>query len=180
MFGKAFASMYDGSLYGAGAIVFAVWGYVIACQEPSRLHGSVVTLNAKKLADTIGEDEESVGKAIEFLCAPDANSTTKEEQGRRLIRLGEFEYRVVNGAKYRAIRDREMRRAQLREAQDRHRAKVKPVAGHAMAEAVVDREAELPSELPSQAEVEAATAPKVQLVPAGPGPVPAWAQWKED
>ena len=32
MYGKHFASMYEGSLYGSGAVVFAVWGYVIACQ----------------------------------------------------------------------------------------------------------------------------------------------------
>ena len=30
MYGKHFASMYEGSLYGSGAVVFAVWGYVIA------------------------------------------------------------------------------------------------------------------------------------------------------
>ena len=54
MYGKHFASMYEGSLYGSGAVVFAVWGYVIACQVPDREHGAVVTLNARKLADTLG------------------------------------------------------------------------------------------------------------------------------
>ena len=60
MYGKHFASMYEGSLYGSGAVVFAVWGYVIACQVPDREHGSVVTLNARKLADTLGEEVADV------------------------------------------------------------------------------------------------------------------------
>ena len=99
--------------------MFAVWGYVIACQVPDREHGAVVTLNARKLADTLGEEVADVESAIEFLCRPDERSTTKGDEGRRLVKLGEFEYRVVNGAKYRAIRDEEERRRQSREAQRR-------------------------------------------------------------
>lgn len=121
MFGKHFASMYEGSLYGAGAVVFAVMGYVIATQRPDREHGSVVTLNSKKLADTLGESVEEIEKAISFLCRPDQESTTKVEEGRRLVKVAEFEYWVVNGAKYRAIRDEDERRRQNRESQRRLR-----------------------------------------------------------
>ena len=137
MFGKHFASMYEGSLYGSGAVVFAVMGYVIATQRPDWEHGSVVTLNPRKLADTLGEDLGAIEKAIGFLCGPDPHSTTKKEDGRRLVRVGEFEFRVVNGAKYRAIRDEETRRAQNREAQRRLRdgkTRVKP-AGPTKSEA---------------------------------------------
>lgn len=123
MYGKHFASMYEGSLYGAGALVFAVMGYIIATQRPNRELGSVVTLNARKLADTLGEKSDEVDKAIEFLCSPDPKSTTKKADGKRLIRVGEFEYQVVNGAKYRAIRNDEERRASVREAQRRFREK---------------------------------------------------------
>lgn len=115
--------MYDGSLYGAGAEVFAVMGYVISAQVPDRKYGSQVTLNARKLADTLGETEDEIAKAIEFLCSPDPRSTTKKESGRRLIKIGEFEYQVVNGAKYRAIRDEEERREQNRDAKRRQRAR---------------------------------------------------------
>ena len=160
MYGKHFASMYEGSLYGSGAVVFAVWGYVIACQVPDREHGSVVTLNARKLADTLGEEVADVESAIEFLCRPDERSTTKEDEGRRLVKLGEFEYRVVNGAKYRAIRDEEERRRQSREAQRRLRARgantlkkrIFPPAGTPAAEAAAQKWAEIearePNELP--------------------------------
>jgi hypothetical protein len=133
MYGKHFASMYEGSLYGAGAVVFAVWGYVIATQVPDRGLGSVVVLNPRKLADTLGEAKAAVEQALHFLCLEDSRSTTKKEGGRRLKRVSEFEYQVVNGAKYRAIRNEDERRAQNREAKRRERLKKAgvPAAGEA-------------------------------------------------
>lgn len=110
-------------MIGAGSAVFAVWGYVIANQRPDRTVGSQVELNPKLLAFILGEKEKVVEDAIAFLCAPDSKSRTKAEQGRRLVRLGEFTYRVVNGAKYLAIRDEEARRQQNREAKRRERLK---------------------------------------------------------
>jgi hypothetical protein len=130
MYGKHFASLYEGSMIGAGATVFAVWGYVIANQEPDRRVGSQVRLNPKLLAAIIGESENEMAKAIAYLCRPDPRSTTKDKDGRRLIKLGEFDYQVVNGAKNRAIRDEETRREQIRQAQRRSRIKKSlPLAG---------------------------------------------------
>lgn len=131
MFGKIFESLFTGSMIGAGSPVFAVWSYVIANQKPDKAYGSVVELNPKLLAAVIGDPIEQVNKAIEYLCAPDPSSRTKEKQGRRLVKLGEFDYQVVNGSKYRKIRDEEERRAQNRVAQQRFRAKGKPLAGEA-------------------------------------------------
>lgn len=110
-------------MVGSGAVVFAVWGYVIAKMEPDIEVGAQVRLNPKLLETIIGEPEAEIQQAIKFLCAPDKQSTTKAEEGRRLVQIGEFDYRVVNGAKYRAIRDQEKRRAQNREAQARFRKK---------------------------------------------------------
>lgn len=125
MYGKHFASMYERSMIGSGAIVFAVWGYVIATARPDADVGAQVTLNPVLLAAILGEEVKDVEEAIEFLCAPDRRSTSKDEGGRRLIRLGEFDYRVVNYARYRAMRDEEKRREQNREAQARFREKQK-------------------------------------------------------
>lgn len=119
MFGKSFESKYTGSMVGAGAMRFAVLDFVITTQKPSREWGSVVEINPVLLGAILGESVEDVGEAIDFLCAPDPNSRSKEEEGRRMVKLGEFLYRVVNGAKYRAIRDEEARRTQNREAQRR-------------------------------------------------------------
>lgn len=123
MFGKHFESLYEGSMIGAGAVVFAVWGYVIAKMKPDLVVGAQVRLNPKLLGVILGEEEKRVQKAIEYLCEPDPKSTTKTAGGRRLIKLGEFDYQVVNGAKYRAIRNEEERRLQNRIAQAKHRKK---------------------------------------------------------
>jgi hypothetical protein len=86
-------------------------------------------LNPKLLSAIFGEDEKDVQKAIEKLCSPDPNSRTEKEDGKRLIRLGQFEYQVVNGAKYAAIRNEQDRRQQLKEAQKRFRDKNKRKKG---------------------------------------------------
>lgn len=125
VYGKIFETMFEGSMVGAKPTVWAVMAYVIAKQRPDRTVGSQVRLNPRLLAVTFGTTEKDVNEAIEYLCKPDPESTSKEEGGRRLVRLGEFEYRVVNGAKYRAVRDEEERRAQNREAQRRYRTKEK-------------------------------------------------------
>ena len=61
MFGKHFASMYSGSMFGKPAIVFAVWGYVIANMRPSRKDGQCyVELNPALLAATFATTTEDV------------------------------------------------------------------------------------------------------------------------
>lgn len=125
MFGKHFASMYERSMVGAGAMVFAVMGYVIANTRPDRRQGGQVTLNPKILSSVLGEAEDDVVRAIGYLCSPDPKSTSKEEEGRRLVKIGEFDYRVVNFERYRAIRNEEERREQNRLAQAKHREKQK-------------------------------------------------------
>ena len=125
MYGKHFASMYERSMIGSGAIVFAVWGYVIATARPDKAVGAQATLNPVLLGAILGESPGDVSKAIEFLCSPDPRSTSKGHEGRRLVKLGEYDYQVVNYEKYRAIRDEEKRREQNREAQAKFRAKQK-------------------------------------------------------
>jgi hypothetical protein len=119
--------MYTGSMIGKGAVVFAVMGYVIANMVPRGDGGErmEVELNPKLLAFILGEPEKEVAGAIEMLCSPDGESRSKESDGRRLVRIGQFDYLVVNGAKYRATRDPEKRRQQNKEAQARWRERQK-------------------------------------------------------
>ena len=126
MYGKHYESLYDGSMVGAGAHVFAVWGYVIAKTRRSR-----VDLNPKVLAFVIGEREERMVEALEFLCAPDPKSRTKKNEGRRLIREGEYQYFVPNWEMYRRIKDEADRRAYQagKQAEYRSRSKVAPSSG---------------------------------------------------
>lgn len=127
MYGKHFASMYEGSMIGAGSHVFALMGYVIGNMRPDKVVGAQVTLNPVLLATIFGETVERVEEAIKYLCSPDAKSTSPEEEGRRLVRVGQFAYRVVNGAKYAAIKNEEERREANRIRQERFREKKKKI-----------------------------------------------------
>ena len=120
MFGKLFESVHEGSMVGSGFHVFAIWGYVVSRNRPDK----DVTLNPAVLSAVFGEPADRVQAAIDYLCAPDPNTTTPGEDGKRLIKTGQFNYRVVNGAKYRAIRSEEQRREQNRTSQATFRAKV--------------------------------------------------------
>lgn len=126
MYGKHFASMYTGSMLGSGAISFAVWGYVISNMVPDKITGMQVELNPRLLSALIGEDEADIKKIIHKFCQPDTESRTKDEEGRKLVQVGQFDYRVVNGLKYRSVRNAEERREYLRVKQAELRAKKKP------------------------------------------------------
>lgn len=118
MYGKHFESMYEGSMYGAGVAVFAVWGYVIAHTRKSR-----VELNPKKLSDTLGGTISEIESAIKFLMSPDKNSRHNEHEGRRLIKEGEFQYFLPSWAAYQQIRNADERREYNRMKQAEYRAK---------------------------------------------------------
>lgn len=99
MYGKAFESMYSGSMVGAGLNVFAVWNYVIAMT-----HFGVIELNPKLLHAVLGGTEQEIVQAIDFLCRPDPDSRCKLEDGRRMVREAQFQYRVINWLEYQTIK----------------------------------------------------------------------------
>lgn len=127
-YGKIYEKLYEGSMVGKGLGVFALMPYVIAKQYPeSRDQESpmLVKLNAALLAGIFGAEEAKVQEAIDFLCGPDMKTTTEGEGGRRLVRVGQFEYRVVNGRYYRGLADAERLRDRNARAQARHRIREK-------------------------------------------------------
>lgn len=124
-YGKLFSSLYTGSMIGAGAVPFALMPYIISNANPDRTHGGYIELNPVLLSAIIGVSEKEIEEGIEFLCAPDPKSRTPDEDGRRLIQISPFAYRVVNYAKYKAIRDEEDRREQNRLSQETFRKKKK-------------------------------------------------------
>jgi hypothetical protein len=75
------------------------------------------------LAGIFGTDVKSVEEAIALLCAPDPRSRSKEHEGRRLIKEGEFQYFVPTHEKYRAIRNDDDRREYNRIAKANERAR---------------------------------------------------------
>jgi hypothetical protein len=110
-------------MFGVGPTVFAVWGYVIS---HTRKDG-FTELNPQLLGAVIGCPPEEIETAIDFLCSPDERSRSKDEDGRRMIREGEFDYRVVNYTSYRNILNEDERRAynRLKKRESRARQKQK-------------------------------------------------------
>lgn len=103
---------------GAGADVFAVWGYVIA----KTVQGQV-DLNPKVVAALIGMSVDRVQAAIDYLCAPDPNSRNPDEDGRRLVKEGQFTYRQVSHFIYRGMKDEDERREYNRDKKRESRAR---------------------------------------------------------
>jgi len=139
MYGKHFERMYQGSMRGAGADVFAVWGYVI-----SHVKGdSLVELNPEIIAFLIGMPEDRVRASIEWLTSPDAKSRNKEHEGRRLVRRGEFEYFVPSAAYYRGVKSpddlREYNRMKQKESRERRRKLIAETAASPAASAVPEK-----------------------------------------
>lgn len=115
MYGKLFATLYDGTLRGRAHEIL-VFTNLLACADR---HG-VADKHWRAIAEEVGITEDQVRKAIEALEAPDPESRTDAEEGRRLVRVDghrAWGWQIVNYTKYRAIRNAEDRREQNRAAQ---------------------------------------------------------------
>ena len=111
MYGKVFASLYEGSMVGSGPVVFAVWGYCIAKAD---VDGTVL-LNPALLAPIIGTSRVEIEAAIQFLRSPDEHSKNPAHDGRRLLHQSGHQYFVVSHEAYRGIKNNEERREYMRE-----------------------------------------------------------------
>jgi hypothetical protein len=121
-YGKHYESTYTGSMCGSGAMVFAVWGYVIAHAKNGE-----VELNPKLMSAQLGEPVNRVIDAIDALQQEDPLSRNPEEDGRRLVHQSAFTYRVVSHHKYRNISNNEDRKAYNRQKQRESRARKRAV-----------------------------------------------------
>lgn len=121
MYGKSYESMYEGSMVGAGINVFAVWNYII-----TKARSGAVEVNPKLLAFTLGGTESEIVAALDFLQRPDPISRSKAEDGRRIVKDGQFQYRVVNWEKYQAIKNAADKREYNRVKQAEYRSKTPP------------------------------------------------------
>ncbi len=128
-YGKHFESMYTGSMFGMGADVFAVWGYVISSMRVTKLEAHA-ELNPRLIGAVIGMSVERVVAAIAKLEEPDPQSRSESHGGSRLVAVtkktpGPVQYLVVNGYKYRYTPDEQSKREKDRNRQRRARAKKK-------------------------------------------------------
>lgn len=114
--------MYQGSMVGSGACVYAVWGYCIANAEAE---AHTVDLNPKLLSTIIGESEEKISDAIAFLSSPDPQSHNEDYEGRRLVKTSGLEYFLPSHEYYRGITNSEDLRVYFREQKRKQREKDK-------------------------------------------------------
>ncbi len=180
MYGKAFRSMYTGSMVGAGAHVFAVWGYVIAnCSRDGH-----VELNPILVSAVIGCTADDVNNAVEVLTRADPDSRNKEHEGKRLVQEAAFLYFAPSYAIYREIRDDDDRKAYMREYMKQYRARKhavnsvsvgKPQLAHADA----DADAEVDIEAKDQKLEHAAQPKRATRIPAD-SPTEADLEWARE
>ena len=111
MYGKIFASMFEGSMVGAGPVIYSVWAYCIAKAD---IDGTVL-LNPALLASIIGTSRVEVESALEYLQSPDPHSKNPDNEGRRLLHQTGHLYFIVSFEVYRDIKNNEDRREYMRE-----------------------------------------------------------------
>ena len=130
MYVKLFTSIYQGTLRGRSNELL-VFTNLLAHAD---MHGHV-DIHPSAIADEVGLTKEQVRDALIELEAPDVESRSPENEGRRIIRLDDHRdwgWRIVNYVKYRTIKNDDDRREQNRIAQakwrDKHKQDVSTVS----------------------------------------------------
>jgi hypothetical protein len=127
MFVKMFRSLLEGTLH-SDPETRHVWMDLLLLADR---HGEI-DMTVSAISGVTGVEASRIEAAIVKLTAPDPASRSMTEDGRRLVPLVEgrgWGWRVVNYEVYRAIRDPESRREQVREATSRWRERQQLVIG---------------------------------------------------
>lgn len=140
MYAKLFTSIYQGTLRGNSNGILVFTNMLAHCDK----HG-ICDIHPRAIAEEVGLSVEAVRAAILELEAPDEESRSPEEEGRRIVRVDEHRawgWRVVNYLKYRAIRDEDTRREQNRAAQEawRLRKQSKPASAKVSPDQPIQRQ----------------------------------------
>ena len=127
MYGKLFASMYDGTLYGQWQAIVTLQQMVILADEDG-----VVDITPPALAAKTSIPLEIIEKGLEQLSQPDKYSRSAAEDGRRIVLVDEdrpWGWSIVNYRHYRDLANREDKKRKDRERIAEKRNKNKGVAG---------------------------------------------------
>jgi uncharacterized phage protein (TIGR02220 family) len=123
VYGKLFASMFDGTLGTRGP-----WQALVTFQQMVILadKDGLVDMTPEALSRRTTIPLEIITKGLEMLELPDPDSRSPDEEGRRIVRLSDtrsWGWRVVNYDRYREIRTADERRAYHRQYQRTRRAR---------------------------------------------------------
>ena len=120
MYGKIFSSLFEGTMIGKSDMQH-VFMYMLAVADKD----GYVDKQPSLIAFQIGIPLERVTAAIKDLSAPDMQSRSREEEGRRIVLSAPGErdwgWHIVNKGKYDSIRDAESRRETFRKASQKKR-----------------------------------------------------------
>lgn len=108
MYGKVFESIYDGTLAGHWQAIVTMQQLIVLANEDG-----VVDMTAEAIARRTSIPIAIITAGLEHLSKPDPYTRTPGEDGRRIVLLDDHRpwgWRLVNHAKYRALRDLEQKR----------------------------------------------------------------------
>lgn len=126
MYGKLFASMYEGTLYGQWQAIVTLQQMVIVADEDG-----TVDMTPPHLAAKTSIPLEIIEKGLEYLSQPDKYSRSEAEEGRRIVLIDEsrpWGWRIVNYLHYRNVASREDKKRKDRERIAEKRSKNNDVA----------------------------------------------------
>lgn len=126
MYGKLFTSIYDGTLYGHWQAIVTMQT-LIALSSPD----GIVDMTPQAIAARTSIPLEIISKGLEILARPDPYTRTPGEDGKRIALIDEHRpwgWRLVNHAKYKALRNMEQKREADRQRIYEKRKKNKDVA----------------------------------------------------
>lgn len=123
MFAKVFFQIFESSISEDYLVRHVFMDMLVLSDEDG-----VIDKTSKAIARITNVPPEIVDMAIAKLSAPDPDSRTPDEDGRRLVLIDDnraWGWRIVNYIKYRQIRDEEARRISNRSYKRDQRAKEK-------------------------------------------------------
>jgi hypothetical protein len=151
MYVKLFTTILTSSVWATDPATRLVWITLLAmADKDGDVRGSVTGI--ARMANVPVEDTR---RALELLAAPDPESQTPDEEGRRII-VQQGGWHIVNYAKYRAIQDHETRKATWRESAKKYRAKRQQTSTNVQ-DTMLTRKTNPVSSTEAEAEAEAET-----------------------
>lgn len=113
MYGKVFGSIYDGTLHGHWQAIVTMKVLIVLSNDDG-----VIDMTAASISARTSIPVEIIEAGLTHLEQPDPYTRTPGEDGRRIVRLDEHRpwgWRLVNYAKYRALRNMEQKKESDRE-----------------------------------------------------------------